>query len=286
MSKAESTDTTAENGVIQSVSGPVVSARDLDARMNDVVYVGDEGLMGGSDRDRRRHHDRSGVRGNLRGRPGEPVENTGEPLSVDLGPGMLDSIYDGVQRPLDVLEGKMGSPYLDRGVDAPGIDLEKKWEFEPTVEVGDEVGRGDVVGVVEETVTIDHKVMVPPDALEEDETTEVTAIEAGLVRRHRDGGRTRQRDERLDAPGVARPRGASLGEQEDAPDAAGVRSAHSRRPLPHREGRTAAIPGRSAPGRRSRSTSSRSTPTRTSSSTSAAASAATDDRGHRGLPRA
>jgi len=62
---------------------------------------------------------------------------------------MLDSIYDGVQRPLDVLEGKMGSPYLDRGVDAPGIDLEKKWEFEPTVEVGDEVGRGDVVGVVE-----------------------------------------------------------------------------------------------------------------------------------------
>jgi len=93
--------------------------------------------------------------------------------------GMLDSIYDGVQRPLDVLEGKMGSPYLDRGVDAPGIDLEKKWEFEPTVEVGDEVGRGDVVGVVEETVTIDHKVMVPPDALEEDETTEVTAIEAG-----------------------------------------------------------------------------------------------------------
>jgi len=111
--------------------------------------------------------------------PGEPVENTGEPLSVDLGPGMLDSIYDGVQRPLDVLEGKMGSPYLDRGVDAPGIDLEKKWEFEPTVEVGDEVGRGDVVGVVEETVTIDHKVMVPPDALEEDETTEVTAIEAG-----------------------------------------------------------------------------------------------------------
>lgn len=73
----------------------------------------------------------------------------------------------------------MGSPYLDRGVDAPGIDLEKKWEFEPTVEVGDEVGRGDVVGVVEETVTIDHKVMVPPDALEEDETTEVTAIEAG-----------------------------------------------------------------------------------------------------------
>jgi V/A-type H+-transporting ATPase subunit A len=179
MSKAESTDTTAENGVIQSVSGPVVSARDLNARMNDVVYVGDEGLMGevieieGDITTVQVYEETSGVA------PGEPVENTGEPLSVDLGPGMLDAIYDGVQRPLDVLEGKMGSPYLDRGVDAPGIDLEKKWEFEPTVEVGDEVGRGDVVGIVEETVTIDHKVMVPPDALEEDETAEVTAIESG-----------------------------------------------------------------------------------------------------------
>ncbi|MUW14585.1 ATP synthase subunit A [Halorubrum sp. CBA1125] len=180
MSKAESTETTTtETGVIQSVSGPVVSARDLDARMNDVVYVGDEGLMGevieieGDITTVQVYEETSGVA------PGEPVENTGEPLSVDLGPGMLDAIYDGVQRPLDVLEGKMGSPYLDRGVDAPGIDLEEEWEFEPTVEEGDEVGRGDVVGVVEETVTIDHKVMVPPDALDEDETTEVTAIESG-----------------------------------------------------------------------------------------------------------
>ena len=178
MSKAESTDTTGD-GVIQSVSGPVVSARDLDARMNDVVYVGDEGLMGevieieGNITTIQVYEETSGVG------PGEPVENTGEPLSVDLGPGMLDAIYDGVQRPLDVLEGKMDSPYLDRGVDAPGIDLETEWEFEPTVEVGDEVGRGDVVGVVEETVTIDHKVMVPPDALSADETAEVVAIEAG-----------------------------------------------------------------------------------------------------------
>ena len=180
MSKAESTETTpSDDGVIQSVSGPVVSARDLDARMNDVVYVGDEGLMGevieieGNVTTIQVYEETSGVG------PGEPVENTGEPLSVDLGPGMLDAIYDGVQRPLDVLEGKMGSPYLDRGVDAPGIDLEEEWEFEPAVEVGDEVGRGDVVGVVEETVTIDHKVMVPPDALEEGETTEVTGVESG-----------------------------------------------------------------------------------------------------------
>ena len=178
MSKAESTETTGD-GVIQSVSGPVVSARDLDARMNDVVYVGDEGLMGevieieGNITTVQVYEETSGVG------PGEPVENTGEPLSVDLGPGMLDAIYDGVQRPLDVLEGKMDSPYLDRGVDAPGIDLETEWAFEPTVEVGDEVGRGDVVGVVEETVTIDHKVMVPPDALGPDETAEVVAVESG-----------------------------------------------------------------------------------------------------------
>ena len=174
MSKAESTETTGD-GVIQSVSGPVVSARDLDARMNDVVYVGDEGLMGevieieGNVTTIQVYEETSGVG------PGEPVENTGEPLSVDLGPGMLDAIYDGVQRPLDVLEGKMGSPYLDRGVDAPGIDLEEEWEFEPEVEEGDVVEPGDIVGVVEETVTIDHKVMVPPDY----EGGEVVAAESG-----------------------------------------------------------------------------------------------------------
>ena len=175
MSKADTTDAVEDSGVIQSVSGPVVTARDLNARMNDVVYVGDEGLMGevieieGDLTTVQVYEETSGVG------PGEPVENTGEPLSVDLGPGMLDAIYDGVQRPLDVLEGKMGSPYLDRGVDAPGIDLEEEWEFEPEVAAGDVVEPGDIVGVVEETVTIDHKVMVPPDY----EGGEVVAAEAG-----------------------------------------------------------------------------------------------------------
>jgi len=163
------------NGVIESVSGPVVTARDLDARMNDVVYVGDEGLMGevieieGNITTIQVYEETSGVG------PGEPVENTGEPLSVDLGPGMLDAIYDGTQRPLDVLEEKMDSAFLDRGVDAPGIDLEKEWEFEPTVDEGDEVSPGDVIGTVEETVTIEHKVMVPPDY----EGGEVVSIESG-----------------------------------------------------------------------------------------------------------
>ncbi|MFC6764499.1 ATP synthase subunit A, partial [Natrinema soli] len=175
MSQAEDIESVDEDGVIESVSGPVVTATDLDARMNDVVYVGDEGLMGevieieGNLTTIQVYEETSGVG------PGEPVQNTGEPLSVDLGPGMLDSIYDGVQRPLDVLEEKMGTAFLDRGVDAPGIDLEKQWEFTPEVETGDTVEPGDIVGVVEETVTIDHKVMVPPDY----EGGEVTAIESG-----------------------------------------------------------------------------------------------------------
>ncbi len=153
-----------DDGVIASVSGPVVTATGLAARMNDVVYVGDEGLMGevieieGDLTTIQVYEETSGVG------PGEPVENTGEPLTVDLGPGMLDTIYDGVQRPLDVLELKMGTPFLDRGVDAPGIDLEETWSFEPSVDEGDEVGPGDVIGTVPETKSIEHRVLIPPDS--------------------------------------------------------------------------------------------------------------------------
>ena len=174
MSQATETDAVREDGVIESVSGPVVTATDLDARMNDVVYVGEEGLMGevieieGNLTTIQVYEETSNVA------PGEPVENTGEPLSVDLGPGMLDSIYDGVQRPLTVLEDQMGA-FLDRGVDAPGIDLEKTWEFTPEVSEGDEVEAGDILGTVPETESIDHKVMVPPDY----EGGEVVSIESG-----------------------------------------------------------------------------------------------------------
>jgi V/A-type H+-transporting ATPase subunit A len=177
MSQADTT--VREDGIIDSVSGPVVTAVDLDARMNDVVYVGDEGLMGevieieGDVTTIQVYEETSGVG------PGEPVENTGNPLTVDLGPGLLDTIYDGVQRPLDVLESKMNSAFLDRGVDAPGIDLEKEWEFTPEAAEGDEVGRGDIIGTVPETVTIEHKVLVPPDALDEGETAEVVSVEDG-----------------------------------------------------------------------------------------------------------
>ncbi|GAA0312142.1 ATP synthase subunit A [Halarchaeum salinum] len=156
------TDTVTDTGEIASVSGPVVTATGLNAQMNDVVYVGDEGLMGevieieGETTTIQVYEETSGIS------PGQPVENTGEPLTVDLGPGVLDTIYDGVQRPLDVLEDEMGA-FLDRGVDSPGIDLEESWDFSPTVSVGDTVEPGDVVGTVPETVSIEHKVLVPPD---------------------------------------------------------------------------------------------------------------------------
>jgi V/A-type H+-transporting ATPase subunit A len=174
MSKATESDVR-EDGVIEGVSGPVVTAKDLDARMNDVVYVGHEGLMGevieieGNLTTIQVYEETSDVG------PGEPVESTGAPLSVDLGPGMLDTIYDGVQRPLEVLESKMNSAFLDRGVDAPGIDLDRTWEFTPTVDEGDEVEAGDILGTVPETPSIEHKVMVPPGS----EGGEVVSAESG-----------------------------------------------------------------------------------------------------------
>jgi len=103
------------------------------------------------------YEDTSGVK------PGEPVENTGEPLSVELGPGLLTSIYDGIQRPLPVLQDKMGD-YIERGVSAPGLDHSKKWDFVPTVKKGESVEGGQTIGTVQETPTISHKILVPPNS--------------------------------------------------------------------------------------------------------------------------
>ena len=148
-------------GEIYRVSGPVVTARGVSPRMYDVVLVGHEKLMGevigleDDDVTIQVYEDTSGVK------PGEPVENTGEPLSVELGPGLLTSIYDGIQRPLPVLQEKMGD-YIERGVTAPGLDHSKKWEFVPTVDVGASVNGGQMIGTVQETPTISHKILVPP----------------------------------------------------------------------------------------------------------------------------
>ena len=127
-----------DKGSIYRISGPVVTVTGIDAKMYDVVRVGDEGLMGevielhGEKAVIQVYEDTSGIR------PGEPVTNTGDTLSVSLGPGLLTQIYDGIQRPLEVLEEKMGV-FITRGVDADGLDLEKKWGFNPTVAVGDEI---------------------------------------------------------------------------------------------------------------------------------------------------
>ena len=150
-----------DKGVIYRISGPVVTATGMKAGMYDVVRVGNEGLMGevielhGDKAVIQVYEDTSGIR------PGEPVINTGDTLSVSLGPGLLTQIYDGIQRPLATLEEVMGV-FITRGVDADGIDLEKKWEFEPKVAKGDEVKSGQTIGVVQETDTIVHKIMVPP----------------------------------------------------------------------------------------------------------------------------
>jgi len=147
-------------GVLKRISGPVVTAVGLDAHMYDVVKVGKEELMGevikiqGENVIIQVYEDTAGIR------PGEPVENTGLSLSVELGPGLLTSIYDGIQRPLEVLVNTMGN-FIERGVSAPGLSHEKKWEFVPTVKKGDEVRGGDIIGTVQET-NIVHKVMVPP----------------------------------------------------------------------------------------------------------------------------
>jgi V/A-type H+-transporting ATPase subunit A len=151
-----------KQGMLKRIAGPVVTAVNLDAHMYDVVKVGKEELMGevikiqGDNTIIQVYEDTSGIR------PGEPVSNTGLSLAVELGPGLLTSIYDGIQRPLSVLVDKMGD-FIQRGVSAPGLSHEKKWVFKPLVKTGDKVQGGSIIGEVQET-NIVHKVMLPPNA--------------------------------------------------------------------------------------------------------------------------
>jgi V/A-type H+/Na+-transporting ATPase subunit A len=150
-----------KQGILKRIAGPVVTAVGLDAHMYDVVKVGKEELMGevikiqGENIIIQVYEDTSGIR------PGEPVSNTGLSLAVELGPGLLTSIYDGIQRPLTVLVDKMGD-FIQRGVSAPGLSHEKKWVFKPLVKSGDTVQGGSIIGEVQET-NIVHKVMLPPN---------------------------------------------------------------------------------------------------------------------------
>ena len=150
-------------GTIKKVAGPLVIAEGMrDANMFDVVRVSNQRLIGeiiemhGDEASIQVYEETSGLK------PGEPVESTEEPLSVELGPGLIASIYDGIQRPLDDIMKVTGGNNLIRGVEVPALKRDKKWNFVPTAKVGDEVSGGDVLGTVKETIIVEQKIMVPP----------------------------------------------------------------------------------------------------------------------------
>jgi len=149
-------------GVIKKVAGPLVIATGMrDANMFDVVRVSRQRLIGeiieihGDEASIQVYEETSGLG------PGEPVESMGVPLSAELGPGLISGIYDGIERPLDEIR-KISGNNLKRGVEVPALNREKKWEFIAAVKAGDNVGPGDVLGTVEETVVVTQKIMVPP----------------------------------------------------------------------------------------------------------------------------
>ena len=152
-------------GKIVKVSGPLVVATGMaDANMSDVVRVGEQRLIGeiltmtGDAASIQVYEETSGLG------PGAEVVTTGAPLSVELGPGLLENIYDGIQRPLEAIMAKSGSASITRGIEVPALDREKKWDFVATAKVGDKVATGDFLGQVQETPSILHKIMVPAGA--------------------------------------------------------------------------------------------------------------------------
>lgn len=148
-------------GKIVKVSGPLVVAEGMDeANIYDVVQVSDRKLIGeiiemrGDRASIQVYEETTGIG------PGEPVYTTGEPLSVELGPGLIESMFDGIQRPLNAIMDLVGD-FLEKGVVVPSLSREKLWNFTPTVKVGDKVSKGDVLGTVQETPVVLHKIMVP-----------------------------------------------------------------------------------------------------------------------------
>ncbi len=148
-------------GEIYRISGPVVTVTGIRPRMYDVVFVGHLNLMGEVIQLRKEksviqvYEDTSGIK------PGEPVTASGGPLMVELGPGLLTSIYDGIQRPLPVLNKKMGD-FIARGLSEPGLDRTKQWNFSPVVTKGSKVNGGSILGTVQETKNTEHRILVPP----------------------------------------------------------------------------------------------------------------------------
>ena len=150
------------SGKIVKVSGPLVVATGLgDANMADVVRVGEQRLIGeilnmtGDSASIQVYEETSGLG------PGAVVETTGAPLSVELGPGLIETIYDGIQRPLEKIMSISGAT-IQRGVEVPALDRERKWTFQPVAKPGDALQGGDILGLVQETPVVLHKIMVPP----------------------------------------------------------------------------------------------------------------------------
>ena len=148
-------------GRIVKVSGPLVIAEGMrDANMFDVVRVSEKELIGeileihGDRASIQVYEETSGLG------PGSPVVSTGEPLSVELGPGLLENIFDGIQRPLEVMRQTVGSN-ITRGINIPALDRSKKWLFRPSVSKGDAVVPGDILGTVQENVIFEHRILVP-----------------------------------------------------------------------------------------------------------------------------
>ncbi len=161
-------------GTITRVSGPVMTVKGLkDPKMNDIVRVGDAQLLGeiikinGGDSIVQVYEDTTGVR------VGEGAENTNMPLSVVLGPGVIGSIFDGTQRPLDKIKAQTGD-FIARGINVPSLDAKKEWTFKPMVEVGVDVKESQIIGSVKETSLVDHKIMIPPGV-----SGKLTKIEEG-----------------------------------------------------------------------------------------------------------
>ncbi|WP_430607910.1 V-type ATP synthase subunit A [Enterococcus sp. AZ170] len=151
-----------QTGTIIKVSGPLVMAKNMsDASIQDICHVGELGVIGeiiemrGDVASIQVYEETTGIG------PGEPVVTTGEALSVELAPGLISEMFDGIQRPLDTFAQVTESNFLSRGVQIPALDRSKKWLFEPTVAVGDNVSTGDIIGLVQETKVIPHKIMVP-----------------------------------------------------------------------------------------------------------------------------
>ena len=149
-------------GKIIKVSGPLVVAEGMDeANVYDVVNVSNDRLIGeiiemrGDKASIQVYEETTGIG------PGDPVWSLGEPLSVELGPGLLENMFDGIQRPLESLR-EVAGDFLSRGTEVKSLDRNKKWYFTPIVKIGDMVVQGDVIGTVQETPVVLHKIMVPP----------------------------------------------------------------------------------------------------------------------------